>query len=113
MPSLQERNEDRALERWARSEGYCDMDTYLRIGGSLMDARRSLRHRIEMAQLALAAITRIGVLDDHRPAPVEQIEIGPEALARAEAEQNGERDEAFDNPHHGHASDLPIQGFER
>lgn len=97
MPTLQERNEDRALHRWARRQGYADFETYVRTGGSLLDARRSLEHDREMATWGLQALARL--MPPPEPSLNAQQLAADAALARAVAEAAG-HDEAL------------IQGFD-
>jgi hypothetical protein len=87
----------RALDNWARDEGYSDFDTYVRGGGSILAARQDIERRIERLQTArrwlgdrtvvepASATGPGGVVVTHGPT------IGPEALARLEAETAGEQ----------------------
>jgi hypothetical protein len=112
-------NERRALDRWARNQGYADFDTYIRIGGSIAEARADIGHRIAMLESARVALGGYGdneredVPQPHDPtnpfAPTERHDsyhsapaIGPDALAAAEADAVGEPIDA-DN--------AQIQGF--
>lgn len=98
----QEQLEDRALRQWARGEGYASIDDYFAAGGTRAEARRSLEHQRAQPNLALQALARY---EPPQPEPGNgHAEIGPDALARLEAEQAGE--------HHGHPPEVPIQGYE-
>jgi hypothetical protein len=97
----------RELDRWARMTGYSDFDTYVAAGGSIGHAREDLdrrRHRLDLAMVGLyqyqapvppappekhAEVTGDELLDDHERANT-RMAIGPDALARAEAEVIGD-----------------------
>lgn len=46
----------KALNRWARDHDCADFDTYIRVGGSILDARRMIRQQILDLKAALAAL---------------------------------------------------------
>lgn len=89
----------RALDNWARDEGYSNFDTYIRTGGSLLAASQDIVRRIERLTTALRWIWDFPVaeaepstIDPEVLAAVRQgAAIGPEALARMEAEAAGEQ----------------------
>jgi hypothetical protein len=96
--------ERRALDRWARNQGYADFDTYIRIGGSIAEARADIGHRIAMLESARVALGRYQPGDRVKPADsTPNPTIGPDALAAAEADAVGEPVDA-DN--------AQIQGFD-
>jgi hypothetical protein len=70
----------RALDNWARDEGYSDFDTYVRGGGSALDARQGILRRI--ARLT-AALRWLGDF------PVAQ-RVADQALAEPEAAVAGD-----------------------
>jgi len=104
MSSLQDNR--RALDRWARLTGWADFDTYVRLGGSIGDAARDIADRVLWLNRASAALHSYAPPPEpKRPAPPQpelhreeedyerasaRLTIGPEALARLEAEQRGE-----------------------
>jgi hypothetical protein len=45
-----------ALNRWARDFGYNDFDTFVRAGGSILDAAKDIAQRIRSLQDALKAL---------------------------------------------------------
>ena len=94
MPNLQEQNERRALDRWARRTGYSDFDSYIRLGGSIADCRSSLEHQHGMIGWAMRALFRyqadIEIAAERHAATTGSPNIGEHALARAEAEVSGE-----------------------
>ena len=112
MPYSQEQHQRMQLNRWVRTMGYADIDTYLAAGGSVIElvgVLRNLRDSVEMAQTALAQfqvtitaetkpILREPDLSDLPLSAKREPVIGPEALARAEAEVNGEEPD----PHNAH-----------
>jgi len=94
----------RVLNAWTRSSlGYADFDTFIRAGGSFGDAITAIgneRRRLGLAMVALyqwkpappphpPEVAGQGEAEDYERAN-ERITIGPEALARAEAEVTGE-----------------------
>ena len=93
----------RALDRWARTTGWADFDTYTRLGGSIGDAARDIDAKTLWLNKARAALydyapppepratlaVRDAELEDYERANA-RITIGPEALARAEAEASGD-----------------------
>lgn len=99
----------RALNGWARSQGYSDFDLYMQAGGSIGEAVSNLNQRRMRLDLAIAAlyewtapppapeppelhpeiVTEHELLDDHERANA-RMTIGPDALARAEAEVIGD-----------------------
>ena len=85
-------NQRRALDRWARNQGYADFDTFIRTGGSIVEAREDIGHRIAMLESARVALGRYG--DNGREAEDaaqhDLPAIGPDALAAAEADVVGE-----------------------
>jgi hypothetical protein len=44
------------LNQWARYFGYNDFDTFIRAGGSILDAARDIAQRIRTLQAALKAL---------------------------------------------------------
>lgn len=44
------------LNRWAHHAGYADFDTYIRAGGSILDARRDIQLQISRLQSMLTAL---------------------------------------------------------
>jgi hypothetical protein len=119
MSSLQDNR--RALDRWARATGWADFDTYVRLGGSIGDAARDIAGRVLWLNRATAALhSYTPPPEPKRPEPPQpelhreeedyerasgRLTIGPEALARLEAEAAGD-------PHAVDASDLQAQGFD-
>src|SRR5262249_52090797 len=111
MSTLQDNR--RALDRWARTTGWADFDTYIRLGGSVSDAARDIDAKVLWLNKARAALydyapppeprapiaARDADLEDYERANA-RMSTGPEALARAEAETSG--DEPVD-PHNAHA----------
>ena len=119
MPYTQAQHQRRQLDAWCRYLGYADFDTYLRAGGSVVEAvsvLANLRDSVGMAIDALAKfqtqingdttpIMRDPVIDlGGLPArnPWGNHVVGPEdtdaALAAAEAEANGDPVD----PHNAH-----------
>ena len=104
MSSLQDNR--RALDRWARLTGWADFDTYIRLGGSVSDAAKDIAGRalwLSRAAAALPSYTPPPEPKGAEPPDPElhreeedyerasaRLTIGPEALARLEAEQCGE-----------------------
>jgi hypothetical protein len=88
-------NQRRALNRWARDQGYADFDTFIRTGGSIVEAIRDINHEIDMLEEARGALVH------GRNAAAST--IGPDALAAAEADVIGE-------PADG--DNAQIQGFD-
>ena len=91
MPTITD--ERRALNRWARNQGWNDFDTFVRTGGSIAEAREDIDHRIAMLETARTALARYSGKDqtqDERKQDGTPPTIGPDALARLEAEQLGE-----------------------
>jgi hypothetical protein len=86
----------RALNGWARSQGYADFETYIAAGCSFADAIADINRRRQRLDLAMVALYAW-----KPPAPPQHahMTIGPEALARAEAEVSGDPVE----PHNAHA----------
>lgn len=93
-----------ALNTWTRSSlDYADFDTYIRAGGSFGDAIKTInrdRHQLDLAMVALyqwkpappphePEVAGQGEAEDYERAN-QRMTIGPEALARAEAEVTGE-----------------------
>jgi len=108
----------RALNGWARSQGYSDFDTYMAAGGTIREAMLDLQKRRERIDLATAAIYQWKAPPappPHQPEIAGRAEhedyerantrmtIGEDALKAAEAEVTGEAVEP-DN--------AQIQGFE-
>jgi hypothetical protein len=106
---------NRALNGWARSQGYSDFDFYIATGGSIGDAARDLQQRRTRIDLATAALYEWKAppppppppelhpelpgrpeLDDYERANA-RMAIGPEALAQAEAEVVGDEPVDPDN----------------
>jgi hypothetical protein len=90
-PMTNRTDKRRALDRWARNQGYADFDTYIRVGGSIAEACENIDHRIAMLEDAKVAAGRYGDNEredgaQHDSAPA----IGPDALAAAEADVVGE-----------------------
>jgi hypothetical protein len=96
-------NQRRALDRWARNQGYADFDTYIRVGGSIAEARADIGHRIAMLESARGALGGYGDTGREDVAQHGLPAIGPDALAAAEADAAGEPVDA-DN--------TQIQGFD-
>jgi hypothetical protein len=89
----------RDLNNWAREVGYDGFETYLAAGGTLEAARSDLESRMRRVMGALEYLRRY--TEAPAPAQVRQPQpgcgigadlptIGPEALARLEAETAGE-----------------------
>jgi hypothetical protein len=51
-------DERRALDRWARSEGYHDLDTFIRAGGSMMEALQRVERELQRLQQVRALLSR-------------------------------------------------------
>ena len=94
----------RALNAWTRgSLGFADFDTFIRAGGSFGDAITAIgkeRNRLNLAMAALyqwkpappaksPELSGAAEAEDYERAN-ERLTIGPEALARAEADVTGE-----------------------
>lgn len=111
------REATRALNGWARSQGYSDFDTYIASGGSIGDAVTDINRRRQRLDLAMAAlyawqapsaseqreldpavVTSAELLDEHERANA-RMAIGPDALARVEAEVIGDEPVDPDNAH--------------
>jgi len=79
----------RDLDHWAQEIGYSSFDTYLAVGGRLSAARSDLERRAHRITSAVAELQRYA----EQPDPVVPVPaahsgtIGPEALARLEAER--------------------------
>ena len=82
----------RARDRWARDRGWSDFDTYIRVGGSIAEARADIGHRIAMLEDARVAVGRYGDTgrEAEDAAQHDLPAIGPDALAAAEADAVGE-----------------------
>jgi hypothetical protein len=87
MPTPEEHNEGRALDAWARREGYANFPTYMAAGGTMSEAHRALTVERQRIDWALTALHRW-----HPPAPPPKAELTIHAadLARAEAEVIGD-----------------------
>jgi hypothetical protein len=80
----------KALDSWARQYGVSDWDTYIRSGGSILDAAGDIAQRIRRLQDALKALpVDPRYLDQRAPYLAEPV-INPEALARLETEPHDE-----------------------
>jgi len=84
-------NGRKALDRWAKDNGWATFDVFLATGGSILACREDLlakRDQIDDALFALLPIapTRRGQKPLTSPVAV----IGPDALAAAEADQAGD-----------------------
>jgi hypothetical protein len=103
----------RALDRWARSAGWSDFDTYIRLGGGLGEVARDIDGKTLWLNRARAAL--YSYAPPPAPPPIERqpdddadledyqrgnarMTIGEAALARAEAEASGEPVD----PHNAH-----------
>jgi hypothetical protein len=67
----------KALDQWARDCGYNDFDTYVRAGGSIIDAVEDIRSRIRKLEYALIEIGPMDprpILPFHPPKPPESPE---------------------------------------
>jgi hypothetical protein len=98
----------RVLNGWARSQGYSDFDTFIAAGNSVGDAMRDLQQRRTRIDLATAALYEWKAPPPPPPPPElhpelpgnaehddyeranARMTIGPEALARAEADVIGD-----------------------
>jgi hypothetical protein len=96
-------NQRRALDRWARNQGYADFDTFIRTGGSIVEAIRDINHEIDMLEEARGALVHGPLTLNERKRNAAASTIGPDALAAAEADVIGE-------PADG--DNAQIQGFD-
>lgn len=83
-------NERRALDRWARNQGHADFDTFIRVGGSIVEAIRVINHDIDMLETARRALVCGPLTLNERKRNAAASTIGPDALAAAEADVVGE-----------------------
>jgi hypothetical protein len=83
-------NQRRALDRWARNQGYADFDTFIRTGGSIVEAIRDINHEIDMLEEARGALVYGPLTLNERKRNAAASTIGPDALAAAEADVIGE-----------------------
>jgi hypothetical protein len=90
MQSVSKNNERAALDRFCRGEGYADFDTFVATGGSILGLKTELYHQREQLDLALAALGEVFTAAQAGSRTPSDPAIGPQALARAEAEQAGD-----------------------
>jgi hypothetical protein len=64
----------KALDSWARQYGVSDWDTYIRSGGSILDAARDIRLRIRRLEDALTALTEV-TLEPENPTPAGSLDL--------------------------------------
>jgi len=106
-------NARKALDRWAVTRGHCaNFDTYLATGGSFLAALDDLVAQREQIELCIGFIRTLHparIMTGKADANCASLNVsgdlpvvGPDALARAEAEQHGEVD----------AHNAAIQGAE-
>ena len=108
MPNVDPREALRALNGWARVQGYFDFDTYIASGGSFATAVADITKRRRWLDLAMVAIyqwkppappvpppvkspelTGADELEDYERASA-RMTIGEDALRAAEADVTGE-----------------------
>jgi hypothetical protein len=82
--------ERHSLNRWARNQGYADFDTFIRTGGSIVEAIRDINHEIDMLEEARGALVYGPLTLNERKRNAAASTIGPDALAAAEADVIGE-----------------------
>jgi hypothetical protein len=108
MPTTTAADERRALNRWARNQGWADFDAYTAAGGSVLQAMQDIRRNINELGITLTALRRLAG-PEPTEAEIQQSQnrsatvVGPEALAKLEAEH-------YDEP--TDADNAQIQGFD-
>lgn len=79
-------NQDRqVLDAWAREDGYNDFDTFIRLGGSVIEAADGLGRKIEELQRTRDALSRWtpGAIDPEATEPEKAAEVSTGAVEGA------------------------------
>lgn len=100
MPDIDFRQANRALDGWARGQGYADFNTYVAAGGTFKHAREDIEAKRNRLHLAMTALYR---WQPPKPQPVKRDDdpeladyeranarLADEALAHAEAQVTGQ-----------------------